>query len=109
MPDDSNKGMIDKAWTWLAGQPFNNVLLVAILGVLCYGAYWTVNNAVPAHLRQIQAGYAEQAGSYERVSKHRDETYDKADERRDEIIRALLKRDGVDLPRDSRNMADGEK
>ena len=38
---------------YLAGQPFNNVLLVAILVSIA----WGVVKVVPAHLRQIQDGY----------------------------------------------------
>lgn len=38
---------------YLAGQPFNNVLLCAILAALGWGAV----KMVPAHLKQIQDGY----------------------------------------------------
>lgn len=38
---------------YLAGQPFNNVLLVLILAAIGWGAV----KLVPVHLKQIQDGY----------------------------------------------------
>lgn len=42
---------------WLKGQPFTNVLLIGLLSTVTYGGYLAINYAVPAHLKQIQAGY----------------------------------------------------
>jgi hypothetical protein len=42
---------------WLFGQPFNNVLLIAILGAIAWGTRYGVTTAIPAHLKQIQDGY----------------------------------------------------
>lgn len=53
-----------KAVDWLLGQPFNNVLLVAILGSIAYGFYYGVTVAVPAHLQLIQQGYREMEQSH---------------------------------------------
>lgn len=46
-----------KAIDWLTGQSFNNVMLALILASIAFGAYYTVNYAIPVHLRQIQDGY----------------------------------------------------
>lgn len=43
------------------GQPFNNVLILVLIGLFAGGGYYTVNNAVPAHLQQIEAGYERNA------------------------------------------------
>lgn len=58
-PDaESTKATLAKsAASWLLGQPFNNVLLVAILWAIGYGGYFLINTGIPAHLRTIQDGY----------------------------------------------------
>lgn len=49
------KNTIDRIICWAAGQPFNNVLLLLILG----GGAWLVIDRVPVHLNMIQNGYRE--------------------------------------------------
>jgi hypothetical protein len=57
MADDQSakSSAIDKIILWAAGQPFNNVLLLLILG----GGAWLVIDRVPVHLNMIQNGYRE--------------------------------------------------
>jgi hypothetical protein len=52
---------------WVAGQPFNNVLLLAIFSAIAYGTYFAMHFAIPKHLEQIQKGYESLTES------HRDE------------------------------------
>lgn len=42
---------------WVAGQPFTNVLLVAILSAGGWCGYYAITIAIPAHLQTIQNGY----------------------------------------------------
>lgn len=77
---------------WLNAQNFNNLLLLAIIGLIAYGGRYAITIAIPDHLKTIQQGYEkiEAAGSMERAkmeeahSKERKEaieTYDKWFER----------------------------
>lgn len=52
-PVDMKKAAI----AWVAGQPFNNVLLILILGSGLWACHYALTVAVPAHLKQIQEGY----------------------------------------------------
>lgn len=52
-----NSNAADAAVKWLFGQPFNNVLLIAILVSIGWGTHYGVTTAIPAHLKQIQDGY----------------------------------------------------
>lgn len=61
-PDTKSMSSDEKTATqqviaWASGQPFNNVLLSAILGAIGWCGYWAITIAVPAHLKQIQDGY----------------------------------------------------
>ena len=61
-PDKENMNYEDKTAlqqviSWASGQPFNNVLLSAILGAIGWCGYWAISIGVPSHLRQIQDGY----------------------------------------------------
>lgn len=47
----------ESAVKWLAGQSFNNILLIAILTAIGWGSHYGLTIAVPAHLRMIQSGY----------------------------------------------------
>lgn len=55
MADDDKKAIWVLLFDWLKGQPFNNVLLLLILG----GGVWLVVDRVPVHLNMIQNGYRE--------------------------------------------------
>lgn len=45
------------AANWLLGQPFNNVILVAILAGGAWVTHYVMTKAVPDHLNTIQTGY----------------------------------------------------
>ena len=55
MAEDDKKAITIQVFDWLKGQPFNNVLLLLILG----GGVWLVVDRVPEHLTMIQNGYRE--------------------------------------------------
>lgn len=54
---EDNKGPTESVIRWLAGQPFNNVLLISILASVAWGMRYSITIAIPAHLEQIQNGY----------------------------------------------------
>lgn len=45
------------AANWLLGQPFNNVILVAILAGGAWVTHYGMTKAIPDHLTTIQIGY----------------------------------------------------
>lgn len=45
------------AANWLLGQPFNNVILVAILAGGAWVTHYGMTKAIPDHLNTIQTGY----------------------------------------------------
>lgn len=57
MTDQSDKPLATQIASWLTGQSFNNVLLIAILGAIWFGGQYCVTVAIPNHLDQIQKGY----------------------------------------------------
>ena len=65
------KGM---AVGWLARQESTTVLLFCILGLIGWLSYYTIHAAVPAHLRQIQAGYETQAKQFRETAEQFDQT-----------------------------------
>ena len=74
--DEENKTDITKqVISWAAGQPFNNVLLAAILGCIVWGTYFAMTTAIPQHLKQIQDGYRELSDSHREERKELRETY----------------------------------
>jgi hypothetical protein len=64
---EDSKPLTAQVIAWAAGQPFNNVLLMAILFSIGWGGYYTVTVGIPSHLQQIQKGYESLTES------HRDE------------------------------------
>ncbi len=61
------KTVTTRALDWVAGQPFNNVLLIAIFLSIGWIGHYSMTNAIPRHLEQIQKGYESLTES------HRDE------------------------------------
>lgn len=57
MADKTPNGWVERVVIWLTGQPFNNALLILILGCICYGGWYAMETAIPSHLRSIQSGY----------------------------------------------------
>lgn len=85
MADESAKSSaIDKIICWAAGQPFNNVLLLLILG----GGAWLVIDRVPVHLNMIQNGYREVIETANK--QHADERKEMMDNHREERERSQL-------------------
>ncbi len=77
MADDDKKAITSKVVDWAAGQPFNNVLLLAIFAFMAYGTYFAMNTAIPKHLEQIQQGYQSLVESHKEERQRTLETYDK--------------------------------
>lgn len=77
MTESTDRNVVGQVMAWAAGQPFNNLLLIAILVAIGWLGYYGLTSAIPQHLNAIQSGYEkiEQA--------HRDEreqtikTYDR--------------------------------
>jgi len=53
----TQEGLKELAARWLFGQPFTNVLLVALLSVTGWLGQYTITKAIPEHLSTIQQGY----------------------------------------------------
>jgi hypothetical protein len=62
---------------WAAGQPFNNVLLLALLACVAWGGYYTVTVGIPSHLNQIQKGYESLTESHRDERERTQQLYDK--------------------------------
>lgn len=75
MTDDKDASIKTQVIAWAAGQPFNNVLLLAIFGFMAYGTYFAMNFAIPKHLEQIQKGYQSLTESHREERKELRETY----------------------------------
>jgi Trk-type K+ transport system membrane component len=73
--EDDKINVVNKGAQWLLGQPFNNVLLVAILCAISWLGYYGVTTAIPMHLQQIQAGYERLEDSHREERTHMLETY----------------------------------
>lgn len=76
MPEDP-KPIVSQILTWASGQPFNNVLLLLLLGTFAYGLWFAMNVAVPAHLKQIQSGYESLVESHKDERERTLQTYDR--------------------------------
>jgi hypothetical protein len=72
---DDKINVVSKGAQWLLGQPFNNVLLVAILCAISWLGYYGVTTAIPMHLQQIQAGYERLEDSHREERTNMLETY----------------------------------
>ncbi len=66
MTSEDAKGYLRVFADWLTGQSFNNVLLLAILVSIGAGVKYTLDVAVPVHIKMIQSGYEKQEASHER-------------------------------------------
>jgi len=54
---DESKATTARVLDWVAGQPFNNVLLIAIFLSIGWIGHYSMTVAIPKHLDQIQKGY----------------------------------------------------
>ena len=75
MPDDQKQNLTSQVVSWAAGQPFNNVLLMAILFCIGWGGWYTVTTVIPKHLEQIQNGYESLTEAHREERKELRETY----------------------------------
>lgn len=75
MSDESKPNLTSQVVAWAAGQPFNNVLLLAILGSIMWGGWFAMTTAIPSHLKQIQEGYESLSNSHREERKELRETY----------------------------------
>lgn len=75
MPDESKPNLSSQVVAWAAGQPFNNVLLLAILGAIMWGGWFAMTTAIPSHLKQIQQGYESLTNAHREERKELRETY----------------------------------
>lgn len=53
MTDPVHAGIFD----WVKGQPFNNVLIATLLGMLSWLGWYGLTSAIPEHIKTIQSGY----------------------------------------------------
>jgi hypothetical protein len=74
---DDTKPITAQVIAWAAGQPFNNVLLMAILFSIGWGGYYTVTVGIPKHLEQIQKGYESLTESHRDEREQTLQLYDK--------------------------------
>tara|TARA_R110000868_G_scaffold178017_1_gene417404 strand:- start:1523 stop:1819 length:297 start_codon:yes stop_codon:yes gene_type:complete len=88
---EDTKPITAQVIAWAAGQPFNNVLLMAILFSIGWGGYYTVTVGIPSHLQQIQKGYESLTES------HRDER-----EQTLQLYDRWMNRTGIDGVSDSK-------
>ena len=75
MTDEKDSSIKSIVATWALGQPFNNVLLMAILFCIGWGGWYTVTTGIPKHLEQIQNGYESLTESHREERKELRETY----------------------------------
>ena len=74
---EENKTLTTQIITWAAGQPFNNVLLMAILCAIAWGGYYTMTVGIPSHLNQIQKGYESLTESHRDDREQTQQLYDR--------------------------------
>lgn len=99
-PDSVKTTLTKSAAAWLFGQPFNNVLLVALLAVFV-GAAYLIRNDVPKHLDQIQQGYERISAEQSRQIQYITETHERQHDRDGEVVRELLKSHGINVGDDA--------
>jgi hypothetical protein len=57
-PDESITEDVKRTFSqWLFGQEANTVALFMILAAGAWAGHWAITIGIPAHLKQIQAGY----------------------------------------------------
>ena len=77
MTEEKQTSLQSQIVAWAAGQPFNNVLLLAIFASIVYGTYFAMTTAIPSHLNQIQKGYESLTESHRDEREHTLELYDR--------------------------------
>jgi hypothetical protein len=74
---EDTKPITAQVIAWAAGQPFNNVLLMAILCAIAWGGYYTMTVGIPSHLNQIQKGYESLTESHRDEREQTQQLYDR--------------------------------
>lgn len=74
---EDNQKITSQIVTWAAGQPFNNVLLLAIFVAIGWIGYYSMTTAIPSHLNQIQKGYESLTESHRDERERTQQLYDK--------------------------------
>ena len=77
----SKLGIVELIVRWVAGQSFNNVLLILILVSIGWLGWFGLTKAIPEHLRQIQTGYESLEKSHAKERSEAIRMYDKWFER----------------------------
>lgn len=77
MTDEKDKTLTAQVVSWAAGQPFNNVLLLAIFFAIGWIGHFAMNTAIPAHLQQIQQGYESLTESHREERERTQQLYDR--------------------------------
>jgi beta-lactamase regulating signal transducer with metallopeptidase domain len=72
-----NEKLTTQIASWVAGQPFNNVLLLAIFVAIGWIGHYSMTTAIPAHLQQIQQGYESLTESHREERERTQQLYDK--------------------------------
>jgi hypothetical protein len=75
--DENNKTLTNQIVSWAAGQPFNNVLLLAIFASIGWIGHYSMTTAIPKHLEQIQKGYESLTESHRDERERTQQLYDK--------------------------------
>lgn len=74
---DETKTLKEQVVSWAAGQPFNNVLLIAIFVAIAWLGHYGLTTAIPKHMEQIQNGYEKLNMSHESERTRTLEVYDR--------------------------------
>jgi len=74
---EEKQNLTNQIVAWAAGQPFNNVLLLAILFSIGWSGYYTMTTAIPKHLEQIQNGYESLHESHRDERERTQQMYDR--------------------------------
>lgn len=75
--NNSNQSFSAITAKWLAGQPFNNVLLFGILAGGAWCVWYAMTLAIPQHLATIQTGYEKIETRQSEQLKGQQETFEK--------------------------------
>lgn len=73
MSNEVKSGVVD----WLKGQPFNNVLIAALLGMIGWLGWYGITVAIPDHIKTIQSGYERIESSHKSQLDTMQETFER--------------------------------
>lgn len=102
--NDDYKDVSNPYLRYAMKQGVTQFLLISILGVMLYLGVWIIQIGVPAHLKQIQAGYRESderhAAQVLRITERHADSLKKMEEQHTKEIEALIDafEKGMDQP-----------